>query len=154
LKPLEVSALEKKLVANENDIETRIKLIRHYADESSKKPALQALHVRHRIWLIKNRPLLDDDAVYGWSFHTLTDSSREQLKAAWLEQVEGRETFSDHSAQRRLIPAVSLSRNRREALRRRCETRSIKLHISASLDRSRDQSDGARNGRREKTGYR
>ena len=88
LKPLEVSALEKKLVANENDIETRIRLIRHYADESSKKPALQALHVRHRIWLIKNRPLLDDDAVYGWSFHTLTDSSREQLKAAWLEEVE------------------------------------------------------------------
>ena len=85
-----VQNLEAKIVANEDDDETRIALLRHYSHHETKKtPAVQAAFLKHRLWLIANRPRVGDKDISRWIFLSdIPDATKESLKNAWLAAVK------------------------------------------------------------------
>jgi hypothetical protein len=91
LKPVEVSRFEKKLESDPADIDTRLRLIRNYAMFGKPTPAGEKAHLRHRLWLVNNRPEMSERDVYGviGSFMaSFPAASKEALVNAWLSQVE------------------------------------------------------------------
>lgn len=91
LKPAEVRRMEAKLVTDENDSESRMRLIRHYAGFNTKKtPATEKGHLQHRLWLVRNRPEVSDYEIYGWHTPQYDSASSEYLplKTEWLARVE------------------------------------------------------------------
>ena len=90
LRPVEVQRLEAKLKTDENDVETRMLLLRHYYwNAPVKTPAINATVLRHRLWLIQNRPDITDSLLYGYTRpeYDAKSSEFQQLKAAWIERV-------------------------------------------------------------------
>jgi hypothetical protein len=88
LKASEVRELEARITSNENDEDSRKKLIRHYAHyETKQTPGVQSAFLKHRIWMIQNRPRLGDEQVLSWMRPSLPTASREGLKNAWLASV-------------------------------------------------------------------
>jgi hypothetical protein len=88
LKASEVRELEAKVATNENDEDSRKKLLRHYAHyETKQTPAVQSAYLKHRLWLIENRPRLGDDQALGWSRPELPTASRDGLRNAWLASL-------------------------------------------------------------------
>lgn len=93
LKAADVRRLEKKLAVDPSDIAARLDLIRYYSYLPTKKTAAtEATHVAHRIWLVNNRPDIDDEKIYGYFNPELSKTSKERIKAAWLSQVEAQKT--------------------------------------------------------------
>lgn len=91
LKPAEVKRMEARVAANEKDVETRIALLRHYASGFKfrtgavpKNPA-----IRHRLWLIRNRPDMGDEVIYGFRGPVYEPGSVEfrQLRDEWVARV-------------------------------------------------------------------
>ena len=89
----DIRRMEKKLTVAPDDLDTRLELMRHYdntVDVSPQKTAeMEAAHLRHRIWLIQNRPDLGDDRIYGFGGAPIFSSdSLDALKNAWLAKVD------------------------------------------------------------------
>jgi len=83
--------MEKKLMTDPGDVETRTMLIRHYA-RSGYTPQAETAQVKHRVWLIANRPEIDDETLYGWSRQEYSAASTELLTSAWLAKVSDPKT--------------------------------------------------------------
>ncbi|HKP69344.1 MAG TPA: DUF3857 domain-containing protein, partial [Pyrinomonadaceae bacterium] len=84
----EVRQLETRVAADESDEESRIKLLRHYANPETKKtPANNSAFLRHRLWLIKNRPRMTDNDIFGLWFPSFVDDGLPELRTAWLDAV-------------------------------------------------------------------
>jgi len=97
LSPAQAAQFEAKLQKNPNDIETRKRLVRYYSDDDIKEtPARRANHLKHRVWLLQNRPDLDDYDIYKYSapFYTAEDTEYKTLKTEWLKQVEANKNNS------------------------------------------------------------
>lgn len=89
LKSREVRELEAKIAANEDDDDSRRKLLRHYANfETKQTAAVQSAQLKHRLWLVKNRPHVSDHEIFGWWSPELPKESRDTLRDAWLAAVE------------------------------------------------------------------
>jgi len=89
LTPAAIARLEKKLIADPNDVTTRLTLIRHYSFVGNrKKNTAESAHLRHRLWLIENRPEIEDMTLYGLSDPGFSQASLEALKTAWIRRVE------------------------------------------------------------------
>jgi hypothetical protein len=92
----DVRRLEKKLAADQSDIAARLDLIRYYSLLSTKKAAAtETTHVNHRIWLVNNRPDIDDEKVYGFFDPEFSQTARERIKTAWLAQIDAQRTSSN-----------------------------------------------------------
>jgi hypothetical protein len=88
LKASEVRRLEAKVTANENDVDTRKKLLRHYANyETERTPVVNSALLKHRVWMIKNKPEVGDEEIFGWLPVLLTNESRGVLRETWLAAV-------------------------------------------------------------------
>lgn len=93
----EAKRLEAKLVADPADADARIKLVAFYSMMDVKDTAARkAARIRHRLWLIENRPDVSDNKILMFR---LADLKREDagyaiLKNAWLKQIDANNTNS------------------------------------------------------------
>ena len=89
----EVRQLEAKVIANDGDEDSRRKLLRHYAHYDTKQTAaVKAAYLKHRLWMINNRPDVSDQEVLSWFRIDLPQTSLTTLKDAWLTAVEKTKT--------------------------------------------------------------
>jgi hypothetical protein len=89
LKQAQVRSLEAKLVANQNDVESRKTLLQHYGHYQTKQtPVVEAALLQHRLWFIKNRPELGDAEIFGWWPPALSQKTQTSIRDAWLAAVE------------------------------------------------------------------
>lgn len=80
----DLSKLEKQLLIEPDDLATRIRILGHYAS----KGRSDATRIRHVLWIINNRPSLSEFVVPVLDVHRSAKSEYDQVKAAWLEQVD------------------------------------------------------------------
>ena len=114
LRPAEVQRYEAKLKTDENDVAARLVLLRHYYwnTRGVKTAAIKAAELRHRLWLIRNRPDVSDAVLYGFTPPDYDPKSPEfqQLKAAWIETVNADKKNLDAR-----LAAIDFLRNRDNA---------------------------------------
>lgn len=83
--------LEAKVIAEPDDTESRIRLLRHYMSYDVREtPALVRARTVHRLWFIRNRPEMSATAVYGFFGRSDADQSSEYaaLRDEWIKQIE------------------------------------------------------------------
>ena len=98
LRPADVRRLEAKVKAKEGDIDTRVMLLREYHWFSPvKTPAITAAALRHRLYLIRHRPDISDEFLYGYTKPHIDSKSDEfkQLRDAWVASVKADEKNSN-----------------------------------------------------------
>ena len=86
---------ESKLLKMPGDIETRKRLLRFYSNyETKDTPARRNNRLKHRLWLLQNRPEIDDSDIYNYKspFYAVEDAEYQTLRGAWLKQVESAKT--------------------------------------------------------------
>lgn len=91
LRPADVQRMEAKIKTNENDLETRLSLVRHYYwHNPAGSRALKGAFIRHRLWLIEHRPEMGDAELLGLTRPEIDPRSEEfrQLKEAWTARVD------------------------------------------------------------------
>ncbi|HEY0462411.1 MAG TPA: DUF3857 domain-containing protein [Pyrinomonadaceae bacterium] len=91
----EAAQAEARLQKTPADIETRKSLLRYYADyEARETPARRAKILQHRLWLLENKPEIEDDEIYGFKapVYLIDDKEYIALREAWLKQSEADKT--------------------------------------------------------------
>ncbi len=87
----EAKQLEAKLLTDPSDADARIKLVAFYSMMNVKDTAARkAARIKHRLWLIENRPDVSDDKLLMFRFANLKreEAGYTTLKNAWLKQID------------------------------------------------------------------
>lgn len=90
LQPARVRRLEAMISATPDDIESRIRLLRHYMSwEVRETPAVVKARTAHRLWFVRNRPETNTLRVYGILGRGDSKDSPEYaiVRDEWLKQV-------------------------------------------------------------------
>jgi hypothetical protein len=86
---------EARLLQTPGDLETRQRLLRFYSNyETKDTPARQNNRLKHRLWILQNRPEIEDFDIYSYKspFYSPDAAEYKTLRAEWLKQVEAAKT--------------------------------------------------------------
>ncbi len=91
----EAAQIEAALSETPDDIENRKRLLRFYTNyDLQDTPTRQNNRLKHRLWILQNRPELDDSDIYGYKipFYEASDAEYQTLRREWLRQVKNDKT--------------------------------------------------------------
>ncbi|HEY8559931.1 MAG TPA: DUF3857 domain-containing protein [Pyrinomonadaceae bacterium] len=97
-KPLtaaQAAQAEAKLSKTPADLETRKRLLRFYSNyETEDTPARRQNRLKHRLWLLQNRPEIDETDIYSYKspFYEAGEPDYRTLRDEWLKQTEAAKT--------------------------------------------------------------
>jgi len=82
--------LEKKIVLDPNDLDSRIQLMSYYQLASLRKVEYRSFYQKHILWMITNRPINIDDTILTLILLTpiLDKQFCQQAKDLWLQQID------------------------------------------------------------------
>jgi hypothetical protein len=86
----EAARIETRLSKTPGDLENRKRLLRFYNNYDAKDTAARAANrLKHRLWILRNRPEIDDADIYGYKipFYEIEEAEYRALKTEWLKQV-------------------------------------------------------------------
>jgi transglutaminase-like putative cysteine protease len=106
----QTAVIEAKLLTAPDDLENRRRLLRFYTNyDIEDTPVRKSNRLKHRLWILQNRPEIDDAEIYGYKtpFYAVEDAEYRTLRDEWLKQVE-----KDQTNPRVRLNAVEFTRDK------------------------------------------